>query len=59
MARPEVLEGIREAEVDAEGCALDSDRDGVADSYRFTVTREEWAANLGSGDESGTLDTEG
>jgi RimJ/RimL family protein N-acetyltransferase len=33
--------------------------DGVADSYRFTVTREEWAANLGSGDESGTPDTEG
>lgn len=24
-------------------------RDGVADSYRFTVTREEWTANLGSG----------
>jgi RimJ/RimL family protein N-acetyltransferase len=22
-------------------------RDGVADSYRFTVTREEWAENLG------------
>lgn len=35
-------------------------RDGVADSYRFTVTREEWARNLGHGaEESGAGDGNG
>jgi RimJ/RimL family protein N-acetyltransferase len=28
-------------------------RDGVADSYRFSVTREEWAATLGPGGDAG------
>jgi RimJ/RimL family protein N-acetyltransferase len=27
-------------------------RDGVADSYRFTVTREEWVEHLGPGTEA-------
>lgn len=31
----------------------------VADSYRFTVTREEWAGNLGPESESDTPDTSG
>jgi RimJ/RimL family protein N-acetyltransferase len=29
-------------------------RDGVADAYRFTVTREEWAADGDTGEESNT-----
>ena len=33
--------------------------DGVAASYRFTVTREEWAGNLGPESESDTPDTSG
>ena len=33
--------------------------DGVADSYRFSVTREEWAANLGPGSGVTSSDTDG
>lgn len=33
--------------------------DGVADSYRFTVTREEWASNLGHASGSGTSGPDG
>ncbi|MEF8841944.1 MAG: GNAT family protein [Haloarculaceae archaeon] len=34
-------------------------RDGVADSYRFTVTREEWMRNLGSGTVGADADDDG